>query len=209
MKGDQLRVLLEEYRVCSSALEKHSMAPYQVLLWCVLVAGGLAAYASDKQVLGGLICEYGLALAVVGVAFVDSVLCGLGLRLVELEILINQTAEMPSEKSVCWYSRSMGSGFAVNPGYRRNMALVALLGISLLVISLASAWSGLTSMASLPEWEHFARVAFPVQVILVTLPVLVIVGAPISLFLTERETNRKKTGLLMAAKANCGEAGDI
>jgi len=191
MKTDQLQSLLAEYRMCSSVIEKQITEAYKAIVLAVVIAGALAAYTSDTPGLGGLVFEYGLALAVVALAFMESLISGYGLRLVELELLINRAAETPKKNGICWFSRYTGSGFAVFPGYRCSIALVSLLGVAILTVSFMAAFSGLKATFPLPHWAHYT---------LVTLPLPIILFGLITIGYSEWTAARKKTELLAAGK---------
>jgi hypothetical protein len=185
MDDKGFQALCTEYKQLSTALEQHGHATYTAL---GIGAAIIVVLASSKAEMGlaGVVIEYGIAMMTVGLAFMQSNLLGLGLRLVEIECLINRhTKTLPAE-GVNWYSRMIGCAGATAPGYQRATLIAVVLGVAGLAVSIATTWDTLNESVKPPFWCY----------VIVAVPVVLVVLTLASMALAESQAARKKAIIL-------------
>jgi hypothetical protein len=196
MPDRHINFLFEEYKALCTSMDGHMRVPYQMLPLCTAVGVVFGIYKAQEPGLAGIIFAYGIVLAFLGVAFIHAILNGTGLRLVEIELLLNRALESRDNRvsklgtvnGLTWYSRVLGESGRIFPGYQSYVILTTILGVGSLGLSLYGGWFGLTEQLKLSKGASAFFVVLPV----------VLAGLALRrMWFAEQDTHRKKQELLL------------
>lgn len=187
MDGRRLNALLAEYRLLSASAENHWRVPYQVVSVCAAAGAVFAVYRAQEPGLAGVVFAYGLTLAVLTLGFAHAMVSGFGIRLVEIELLINEQVKLESGKGLKWFTLTVGDQARRYPGYRFFAALTSILLTATLFLSLYGGWFGLTQQLGLPLGFAVVVIVLPIPLVILTLW---------RMWAAEHETLTKKRQLL-------------
>ncbi len=109
MSNNQTELLLEEYKSLRSLHDQHNLTAYRTLpLLGAVVAAAVALGARDIALISLLILGSTTAI-VIWLCIVQSIVCGIGLHLVELECKINSLTKADDLVRLSWQSKQVAS----------------------------------------------------------------------------------------------------
>jgi hypothetical protein len=185
MNEQVLTLLLTEYSRLSDSFDKHATVGYAVLPLVLAGVGGYVFATGRTNELVGIAIAILLALAVAGIGIGHSILNRIGIRLIEVELLIRKGIGDQKREAPSFYTSYIGQG---SPGLSFYFGTIALLALAALCLGMLQWWSTLTAW-NLTFWPKSIDTLLPVSLNL---------ALAANLIRVERTTQRQRLELLRA-----------
>jgi hypothetical protein len=183
MNDQVLTVLLAEYDRLSDSFDKHATVGYTVLPLVLAGVGGYVFATGATNELVGIAIAALLALVIAGIGVAHSILNRIGLRLVEIELLLrNEIGGLPDE-GPSFYTSYVNRGA---PGLNIYFGAFALLGVGALILAMVQWWSTLFAW----NWTLGSRILG------LAIPVVLNVALAVNLFYVKYAIERERRELI-------------
>ena len=187
MDEKYLKALLAEYAALSSSFDKYVTVGYSILPLALTAIGGVAILGQFKGEYAGLGASLLLLLVIAWVGTSHTLLNRIGLRLIAIELRIRDGLAIDKrEEPPFFFTSFVGQGA---PGLIVYFSFFALVASAVLCVSMVH-W-----LVTLSTWKY----SVACRVVGVSIPVVLNVIGALTLYLVERDVNRKRAALIDVA----------
>lgn len=169
---ERLKSLREEYSNLFSLIQHYYTSPYNVIPIGVTLLGAMAVYGvsekgsdSDKGLWGVVVCISMVPL-MIWQSYIHTLLCKIGVRLVELEYRINAVTGAAGGNGLRWFSSTIGEGYKTWECLKFTTRISYCFFLIVYAISAILGFYELRDKFTLPRELTIAAVIFPLLLML-------------------------------------------
>jgi hypothetical protein len=141
---DHVEPLLEEYKQLFAWANSNALTSLKVPPLVLGAIIGIGVTSKELHPLFGIGIAFSIFVMFVWLGYCDSMVNGIGLRLIDIEQRINQAAKLSEHTSLTWHKLYIAESGRVLPGFSGNSLLVGVVLLLVLVGALWQSWLAMT-----------------------------------------------------------------